>query len=747
MKLSLVAFGFSMVLVSFNVSSSFAATVTVCNETNLRAALSGGGTVLFGCDGTIVLGKPLTIATNTILDGNGRTVTISGNNAIRVFYVNPGVQFTVRNVTIANGTVIGTNSLVAGAPGENAFGAGIYNRGALTVIDCRLTQHATRGGKGGPPVLSTGIRGGPGGMSGGAAIYNESGTLWCTGTVFLANSATGGMGNNGSGGFDLGNGGHAFGGALFSRDGNYALSGVRFQQNAAQGGAAGGGGLNFGIAGSALGGAIYSLTATGSVFDVRFSSNTAFGASVSFNGGSGAGTGGAMAISNGVVTIDRSTFSESVARAGSNARHGSREPGSGGAIATSGTLTVRESVFARNSALALPNGTYGSPAQGGAIDNSGNLSIIGCTFSGNLARGGDSGGAASISGWPAGIAEGGAIRNLGDLGVTNCTFAGNLARGGDRAVGFSGNPGGDGSGGAIANFMSMTLTHVTAGSNSAVRGSSVAFPAGPGLAGGVYSKSNVLSILQNSLLAGNMPGSNGFGPLIDQGNNLSSDASCQFTALGSLNNTDPRLSPLDEFGGPTPTMALLGGSSAINAALAAYCPATDQRGVARPFGAACDIGAFESAPPYSIRGIIHGHKPTNGFSVSAGSTSTTSDSTGMYILFGLAPGTQTVTPSSPDAVCIPNSRSLDLASDMLGVDFKAYRINALTVDSFSNQTVNVVYAGASGQVREVQRASGLGGSWTPYATNTVGPNGVFTLDVPVDGTALHHYLRARDLAP
>ena len=38
-------------------------------------------------------------------------------------------------------------------------------------------------------------------------------------------------------------------------------------------------------------------------------------------------------------------------------------------------------------------------------------------------------------------------------------------------------------------------------------------------------------------------------------------------------------------------MALLSGSPAINAA--AGCPATDQRGVPRPQGANCDIGAYE----------------------------------------------------------------------------------------------------------------------------------------------------------
>ena len=60
------------------------------------------------------------------------------------------------------------------------------------------------------------------------------------------------------------------------------------------------------------------------------------------------------------------------------------------------------------------------------------------------------------------------------------------------------------------------------------------------------------------------------------------------------------LGPLQDNGGPTFTHALLAGSPAIDARNPAApgsggnaCEATDQRGVARPQGAACDIGAFE----------------------------------------------------------------------------------------------------------------------------------------------------------
>jgi hypothetical protein len=59
---------------------------------------------------------------------------------------------------------------------------------------------------------------------------------------------------------------------------------------------------------------------------------------------------------------------------------------------------------------------------------------------------------------------------------------------------------------------------------------------------------------------------------------------------------DTRTSVLDDHGGPTPTYALLAGSPAIDAG-AGQCPATDQRGIARPQGGACDVGAFEVTQP------------------------------------------------------------------------------------------------------------------------------------------------------
>jgi hypothetical protein len=56
---------------------------------------------------------------------------------------------------------------------------------------------------------------------------------------------------------------------------------------------------------------------------------------------------------------------------------------------------------------------------------------------------------------------------------------------------------------------------------------------------------------------------------------------------------NPLLSVVADNGGQTLTAALHLGSPALDVADLAYCPATDQRGQPRPFGAGCDLGAYE----------------------------------------------------------------------------------------------------------------------------------------------------------
>ena len=89
----------------------------------------------------------------------------------------------------------------------------------------------------------------------------------------------------------------------------------------------------------------------------------------------------------------------------------------------------------------------------------------------------------------------------------------------------------------------------------------------------------------------------GFELVQSLGNNIDSADQCGFHAGGDKVNTNPLLGELASNGGPVQTIALQPGSTAINAAAANACPATDARGVLRPAGGGCDIGAFELASP------------------------------------------------------------------------------------------------------------------------------------------------------
>ena len=117
------------------------------------------------------------------------------------------------------------------------------------------------------------------------------------------------------------------------------------------------------------------------------------------------------------------------------------------------------------------------------------------------------------------------------------------------------------------------------------------------------------NILKNSILSPNAPtDTNIFGSFIDAGNNISSDKQNSLTNSSSFNGINPLLAPLGNYGGPTPTMALLAGSPAIDTADSAAFPATDQRGYPRPYGPAPDIGAFEYSTPNGL--VLGAH--TNG---------------------------------------------------------------------------------------------------------------------------------------
>src|SRR5687767_4218226 len=65
--------------------------VTNCTEASLRAALAGGGSVTFDCDGVIYLTNSLVIAQTTMIDAGEHQITLHGNSAVRVLKVEPGI--------------------------------------------------------------------------------------------------------------------------------------------------------------------------------------------------------------------------------------------------------------------------------------------------------------------------------------------------------------------------------------------------------------------------------------------------------------------------------------------------------------------------------------------------------------------------------------------------------------------------------------------------------------------------------
>lgn len=112
----------------------------------------------------------------------------------------------------------------------------------------------------------------------------------------------------------------------------------------------------------------------------------------------------------------------------------------------------------------------------------------------------------------------------------------------------------------------------------------------------IFDAQSVLT-LTNSIIANNQWGNCTGYPPLSGGHNLDSGITCGLNAPGDLNNTNPMLGTLQDNGGPTETHTFTGPSPAIDGGDNASCPPTDQRGILRPQGPACDIGAVEFVLP------------------------------------------------------------------------------------------------------------------------------------------------------
>jgi hypothetical protein len=319
-------------------------------------------------------------------------------------------------------------------------------------------------------------------------------------------------------------------------------------------------------------------------------------------------------------------------------------------------------------------------------------------------------------------AEGGAIYNTGELWATNTTFHANRAKAND-VNDWPNSTGARAAGGALYNVGTAVLVHLTFEGNEASGGRGTL--SGESNGGAVYNPYSTLEF-QNCLLANSLSGGNVFGLATDRGNNLSSDATPSFTAPGSRNHTDPKLGPLGDYGGPTPTLPLLEGSPALDGGNPDFSPPIDQRGRSRPFGAAGDIGAFESSPPYTIRGTLigYGEAPSLAFvcvdPCPPGANTDGTFTNRLYRWDGLPAGTYRVIPTADGTVFAPLSWEFTLGPDVVGADFKGYQLNALTPEVQPNG-LRLVYAGDDGQLIRWLGSMALP-SWQPFLTNALGTN-------------------------
>lgn len=410
--------------------------------------------------------------------------------------------------------------------------------------------------------------------------------------------------------------------ALDIRSGNVPIAGITFAHGAAGPGNNGGGIRNAGTL------ALSASAVISSTAGVLFSFDGGAGGAVANTGvlqltdstisGNTSDSWGGGIFSTGSVSIVRSVLSGNTAG-----------EASGGALETRGQATIRNSAITSNK-------TYGA---GGGIGNSGTLELIGSQITNNLASEGQSAGGGIVNGGTLTVTGslishnaitstyGGGLYNTGQATFIGSVIQANIAFDGPggvyneqgrltlRGSAVDANtttygPGGIGnyailtlldstiSANGIANSQEMTATNSTFSAAEIENTGQMLFGNATITNAKVALTNSGTLELRNTILAGNQQDC--AGPIVSLGHTLIGNvAGCTYTqAPGDLIGTGaqpikPLLGPLQTNRGATATHAPLFGSPAIDAGDDATCPALDQRGVARPQGAACDIGAVE----------------------------------------------------------------------------------------------------------------------------------------------------------
>ncbi|HEU0297725.1 MAG TPA: choice-of-anchor Q domain-containing protein, partial [Anaerolineales bacterium] len=283
--------------------------------------------------------------------------------------------------------------------------------------------------------------------------------------------------------------------------------------------------------------------------------------------------------------------------------------GGGGMFISNGNPALTNLIFSANTAL------HG----GGLFNDNSSPTLAHVTFDSNTSSYSDGGGMYNYMSSPtltdmifsnnsAAWAGGGMINDgAASPSVTNVTFINNSAKFGGAISNFDGgsptltnvtfdsNTANNNGGGMYNSNGNPTLTNVTFSNNSA------------SLGGGMYNF-YTSPTLTNVIIANSASGGDCVNNLSTlnaaSANNLIEDAAnaCGLTnsVSGNIIGSDPLLGTLGDYGGSTQTLPLLPGSLAINAGTdsVSICDSNasdnfDQRGVTRPQGSHCDIGAYE----------------------------------------------------------------------------------------------------------------------------------------------------------
>ena len=477
---------------------------------------------------------------------DGNTILILTNGTINV-----GSQLTINDDLTIVGPGPGQLILNGGNSGRifNIISGNSVSISGLKIFDGRATSSGDLNGGGiknlGSLVLSNcvvefnnaydGADGQDGTEAGESGDYGESGGngggIYNQGTLTLIDCS---VRNNYSG--SGGEGGNGADGATGSPNGGYGRPG--------------------GSGGS--GGGIYHALGMLSLVNCKFHYNRSGYGGFGGSGGDGGGLGG-----------DGRNGGD-----GGSAGHG------GGLYLSAGIAVIDQCDFYANGIRDSGSGRRGGNGQFG--------------FNTDAGDGGDGGDAGK---------GGGVYVQYTQVGITNSTFRNNYANDDGGYFGNGGTPGGTGSsgipgthgskafGGGLYGYSGYTRTiwnstftgnYSTGSGGAGIFASSLVLVnttvVGNGTGGGINTSSLTLT---NSVVANN------------SGYDVLGGATTFATA--SLIGTDPMLSPLDDYGGPTLTMPPTPGSPVINAGLSSVTNSlpTDQRGYARRSGTSVDIGAAE----------------------------------------------------------------------------------------------------------------------------------------------------------